>query len=186
MIKKQWLILFLTVTMLAQSACTTSAAPANPTDGCPTPTTDLKLLRNTEDGYCILYPADYSTDIPHYIVIDPITAPGDIPGNAWVTIYTEAANGRSASQIAEAAMNEVRLLSSNFNITKGEILIDGKQAIIVDGLPGPDPNRKVFVVSDDRLYTLVFMPWSPNANDPTPLENLYTTIVLTLHFIPSI
>ena len=182
MIKKQWLTLILLLTMLIQAACT--AAVATPTDSaeaCPEATADLKLLTNTEDGYCLLYPADYSTNLPHFIVINPITAPGDMPGDAWVFISMEPAAGRTAVQVADAAIEAV---GPGFNITKSDILIDGAQAVVVDGLPGQDSNRMVFIVSNDKLYTLTFAPWYPNANDPTPLENLYTTVVQTLHFLP--
>ncbi len=60
------------------------------------------------------------------------------------------------------------------------------QAVVVDGLPGPDPSRRVFIASNDRLYTLTFMPWAPSndSSQPTPLENLYTTIMDTIHFLP--
>jgi hypothetical protein len=187
MLRKQCLVIILML-MLIQTACaSTTATPAptsteaKPVDECPAATADLKLLTNTEDGYCFLYPADYSTNLPHFIVINPITAPGDMPGEAWVFIQVEAANGRTAAQVADAA---IAPLGAGFNITKSDILIDGAQAVVVDGLPGQDSNRMVFIVSNDRLYTLTFAPWYPNANDPTPLENLYTTIVQTLHFLP--
>lgn len=150
-------------------------------DECPGATAELKLLKNTDAGYCLPYPADYSADNPGLIVINPISQPGDMPGEAWVLIQVEAANGRTPTQVADAA---IAPFGTGFNITKSDILIDSAQGVVVDGLPGQDSNRMVFIVSNDRLYTLTFAPWYPNANDPTPLENLYTTIVPTLHFLP--
>jgi len=189
MLRKQYLILVL-IFMLVQTACagavvTSVPTPTEviPTDECPTAIAELKLLKNTEAGYCLLYPANYSGDIQGLIVINPVPEPGgDMPGDAWVLIQVEAANGRTAAQVADAA---IAAAGTGFNITKSEILIDGAQAVVVDGIPGQDSNRTVFAVSNDRLYTLTFQPWYPStdASQPTPLEGLYATIIDTLHFM---
>jgi hypothetical protein len=161
---------------------TPTSTEAKPVDECPVATAELKLLKNAEAGYCFLHPAHYSADIPGFIVINPISQPGDVPGEAWVFIQVDAANGRTAAQAADAA---IAPFGTGFNITKNDILINGAQAVVVDGLPGQDSNRMVFVVSNDRLYILTFEPWYPNASDPTLLESLYSTIVQMLHFLPS-
>ena len=179
MIKKQWLLLILTLTMLVQAACNT-IAPTSSADVCPMGTADLKLLTNTEGGYCLLYPAEYSTDMANFIVINPITGFGDMPGDAWVSINVTDAQGQTAIQVADIASAG---LGEGFNITKTNIEVDGAQGVVVDGLPGQDSNRQVFIVSNDRLYQLVFAPWYPNASASTPLEDLYTTIIETLHFM---
>ena len=204
MITKPRLILILIWIMLAQAACTTTPATSTVTittiatstptaaipttatameDVCPTPTTGTNLLTNAEDGYCLLYPADFSTTVPRHIVINPITAPGDQLGDAWVSIDMEHAAGRTAAQVADA---EIALAGEGFNITRTEMIVDGEQAIMVDGLPGPDSWRKVYIVHADRLYTFTFLPWTPMqgaAGSPTPLENLYTAITDSLHFL---
>ena len=175
---KQRLILTLILTLLAQAACVPSVPSAN---ACPTPTPDTKLLTNTEDGYCLLYPAEASSDMPGWVVINPISGPGDVPGEAWVNIQVQDAAGRTVAQFAD----EVRTATgTGFNITLLEVQVDGGPAIVVDGLPGLDSNRIVMIVRNDRLYALTFMPWFPNAAEPTPLENLYTTVMDTLHFLP--
>jgi hypothetical protein len=58
--------------------------------------------------------------------------------------------------------------------------VGGEPAVQVDGLPGPDPWRRVFVVHADRLYTLSFQPWGSGA----ALEELYTLVIESLHFLP--
>lgn len=192
MLRKQYLILVL-ISMFVQTACagavvTVTSVPTptevTPMDACPTATAELKLLKNTEAGYCLLYPANYSGDIQGLVVINPVPEPGgDMPGDAWVLIQVEAANERTAAQVAEAAITAA---GTGFNIAKSEILINGAQAVVVDGIPEQDSNRKVFAVSNDRLYTLTFQPWYPStdASQLTPLEGLYTTIINTLHFMP--
>lgn len=193
--------LLLTLAMITLAACapSTLSTPENtlvapvteaPTEsptaqgnGCPAEIAGMKLLINEENGYCLLYSADHSVILPHLIVINPVNAPGDIPGEAWAEIVMEPASGRTAAQAADAQITEA---GEGFNITRSEILVDGTQAIVVDGLPGPDSWRKVFTVANDRLYTMEFQPWFPShdPSQPTPLENLYTTIIDTIHFLP--
>jgi hypothetical protein len=151
---------------------------------CPTPATGTKLLTDIEDGYCLLYPEAYSTQIPHYIVINPISAPGDMPGDAWVSIDVERAVGRTADGVASV---EIASQGPGFNISRFDVPVDGEQAVVVDGLPGQDSNRKMYVVHRDRLYTFTFAPWQPSAEGAgqlTPLEDLYTMIVQSLRFLP--
>ena len=178
MIKKQGLILALILTMLLQTGCTDSA------DACPASTSDTKLLMNAEDGYCMLYPAEYSTALPNHIVINPAVGPGDVLGDAWASIDVESANDRTAAQFADEAIASA---GAGLNIQRTEAKVDGEKAVIIDGLPGQDGMRKVFIVHGDRLYTITFAPWLANARDleqTTPLGELYTTIMDTLHFLP--
>jgi hypothetical protein len=173
--RKTW-FLVLMVSVLALVACAPTEASA-----CPTATADSKLLTNTEDGYCLLYPAENVADMPGWVVINPISAPGDMPGEAWLNIQVQDAAGKTAAQIVD---EQIVSLGEGFNITHFEVEMDGEQAVVVDGLPGVDSNRQVFIVHNGRLYDLVFMPWFPNAAEPTPLETLYTTAVDTFHFMP--
>ncbi len=170
-------------TPVLPATVTPTKSPVGQGNGCPVATADMALLMNEENGYCLLYPAAYAVNPPRLIIINPINAPGDVPGDAWVNITAEPASGRTAAQAADAQITEA---GEGFNITRSEILVDGTQAIVVDGLPGPDSWRKVFTVANDRLYTMEFQPWFPShdPSQPTPLENLYTTIIDTIHFLP--
>ena len=171
------LVLILMLTVLVQAACAPSA------NACPTATSDTKLLTNNEDGYCLLYPVEHSAGMPGWVVINPITGPGDVPGDAWVNIQVQDAAGRTVDQVAE----EIRTtIDPGFNITIEEVQLDGGDAIVVDGLPGMDSNRLVFTVRNDRMYTLTFMPWHPGAGQITPLEHLYETILGSIHFLPPV
>lgn len=149
---------------------------------CPIPTADTKLERNDNDGYCHLYPS-YSTSLTGLIIINPHTnSGGDTPGDAWVSIKTETAGNRTAAQVADERIASV---GEGFNITRKDVMVDGEQAVLVDGLPGQDSTRYVFIVHNNRLYTFEFAPWYPNAAAPTPLENLYATVMESLHFLPA-
>ena len=175
---RRFLNTWLFASVLALAACSpVTEAP------CPTPTAETRLFMNEEDGYCFLYPAPYSTGVPHTIIINPAAGPGDTLGDAWMWIEMENAVGRTAAQVADA---EIGSAGSGFNIGRFEVDIDGGPAVVVDGLPGPDAWRRVFVVHNERLYTLTFLPWVPNTAgaELSPLEGLYTIIVQTLRFPP--
>jgi hypothetical protein len=163
----------------------TNGAVAAPADACPTETTDMKLLVNNENGYCVLYPAGYSTDIPNHIVINPASATADTPGDAWSRFMIEPAAGRTAAQVADGKIADGETILG-VTIPRKDVLVNGVPAVVVDGLPGVDSARTVFIVSNDRLYTLIFMPWFPSndPSQPTPLESLYTIVMSTLHFLP--
>ncbi|MCE9645392.1 MAG: hypothetical protein K8S20_05275 [Chloroflexi bacterium] len=185
----QRLIPIMMAGILIQMACgisgttTPPRAPSQvPTleDICPSPTARMGVLTNTEEGYCLLYPAEYSTTVSHFIVINPISSPGDMPGDAWLNIAVAPASGRTAAQFADEAITAA---GDGFNITSFDRDVDGEQAVVVDGLPGQDSARYVFIVHNDRLYNLVFTPWYPNAADPTPLEDLFTMVMDTFRFL---
>src|SRR5215208_3025279 len=135
----------------------TETPDSSPSTGaCPSETADLKLFKNADDGYCLLYPAEDTSTPPYLIIINPNGMPGDVPGDAWVQISAEGASGRTVEQVAD---EQIAAAGAGFNITLDQIVMDGKQAVVVDGLPGPDSWRKVFIVANDHLYTLFFLPW---------------------------
>ncbi len=155
--------------------------PAAQTEMCPAATADLKLMVSTKGGFCLLYPAEFTWD-GWIIALNPNGLAGDMPGDVWLLISISEAEGQTAAQIADAQIAQV---GEGFNITRTELTIDGKQAILVDGLPAQDSSRYVYIVNNDQLYRFEFMPWFPSndSSQPTPLESLYTTVVETLHFM---
>jgi hypothetical protein len=184
--------------LLAQTACTFSVdvvpTPTSPgatqpvasaipsesadADGCPSSQTgDAVPYRNDEDGYCLLYPQNFTVIPPRFIVFNPTNAPGDKLGDAVVDIRVEPANGRTADQVAADA---IAAAGQGFNIQMDEVVVDDTQAFAVDGIPGQDPMRNVYIVSHDRLYMITFMPWGNNPE----LETAYEWITKTLHFLP--
>jgi len=153
-------------------------------DACPIPTADSQLFMDVDDGHCLLYPAGNTTVIPPYlIIINPNGMPGDVPGDAWMTIRVEPASGRTVAQVADTWIAEA---GEGYNTTRSEIMVDGRQAVVVDGLPGPDPWRLVFIDGLDRIYTLFFQPWLPDADYFAQLDKLYETVIDTFHVLPPV
>jgi len=165
------------------SIATETAASSTSTGACPAKTGDLKLFINANDGYCFLYPMENTAFPPYMVVINPngISGGDFLPGDALVQVTVEAASGRTAAQVADEKIAEA---GEGFNITRSEILIDGKQAIVVDGLPAQDPWREVFIVDNDRLYILFFEPWTPSADWFSELEKLYSSVIDSFHVFP--
>lgn len=167
-------------------APTYTETPENPapTGACPAETADLKLFTNAEDGYCFLYPAEYVPAPPRMVVINPNGSTGGdfLPGDAMVIVNMEAASGRTAAQVADEKIAEA---GGGFDVIRSEVLLDGKPAIVVDGLPAQDSWRVVFIIGNDRLYTLFFQPWEPGAEWFPKLETLYATVMDSFHVISS-
>ena len=159
--------------------------PANSasTSTCPTETPELKLFTNSKDGFCFLYPIADAPLPPYMVVINPngISGGDFLPGDALVMVNVETASGRTAAQVADEKIAEA---GDGFNITRSEIMINGKQAVVVDGLPAQDPWREVFIVNNDRLYILFFEPWTPSAEWFSELEKLYLSVIDSFHAFP--
>lgn len=174
-----------TETLQPAIAPTVTETPANSTStsACPAETTELKLFTNADDGFCFLYPIEDAPLAPRMVAINPngISGGDFLPGDAVVIVQLEAASGRTAAQAADEKIAEA---GEGFNITRSEIMMDGKQAIVVDGLPAQDPWREVFFVDNDRLYLLFFQPWTPNADWFPQLEKLYSTVIDSFHVMP--
>lgn len=198
MFRIYWKTFILLLVLMAQTACTFSVdvvpTPTSPeatqpvstpipsastdVDGCPiTETGDAKPYRNDEDGYCLLYPENFTVVPPRFLVFNPTNAPGDVLGDAVVDIQVEPANGRTADQVAADAIAAV---GQGFNIQMEQVVVDDTRAFVVNGLPGQDPMRNVYIVSQDRLYKITFMPWGNNPE----LEIAYDWVMKSLHFLP--
>lgn len=150
---------------------------------------DLKALmggiqpyKNDAHGYSMYLPKDYQVASPNannVSIVAPQGNGGGHPGSAYMSV--ETANGRTAEQVVEAVKAE---LGSGFNVSVGTVMgIDGAQALVVNGLPGQDPNRQLFMVHDDLLYHIIFMPDYPQGGDAyRQMEDVYAMIVNTFHF----
>ena len=171
------------VLQVISTLATEAAASSTSTGTCPSETAELKLFMNANDGYCFLHAKENAALPPRMVAINPngISGGDFLPGDAVVLVSMEAASGRTAAQVADEKIAEA---GEGFNITRTEIVIDGKQAIVVDGRPAQDPSREVFLVANDRLYTLYFTPWDPRTDWFSELEKLYSTVIASFHVLP--
>lgn len=157
-----------------------------PTDGdsrpgieeCPQATDDSQLLYNPNHGYCLLYPAQYKVEKPNpeetVLVIGGLLNAADPRASINVTPI----DGRSAVEVAESLAAEFAAIG---DVALEEIGLDGEPAVLLDGLPGQDTNRRLIAVHDDQLYNLLFSPLGEPTGDGT--ESLSQQVVDSFTFI---
>jgi hypothetical protein len=158
------------------------SAEASP-EVCPSPSEDNLLLRNEDDGYCLLYPEGYSVVIP--FVGEICLVPGEpqdmLCHNMRAMIEVTAADGRSAAQAADEALVQL----ADFPVERSTLSVAGAEATVLDNYPGVDILRLVFFVHGDRLYRMTFTWGSePGSEDRLKADRLFSTLVDSFAFLP--
>jgi hypothetical protein len=176
---------FLAIAMLAfvLSAC---GAPATPTRETPTSqvlestpiqtsvTNTAQWFSSDRLGLCFSYPEGY-TQLPYedtVEIIGPELPVPDLRGLFW--LEKSDAYDRTAEVIADQDMTVAGLSS----VGRSFVTLDGEDAVVLDGMPGQDFQRRVYVVHDQTLYVLAFMPTrSENQAARDQLEALYAAVM---------
>ena len=150
---------------------------------CPAATTGTLLLKNEDDGYCLLYPEG------HIVVIPYAGEVCLVPGEPYMSCHTaslfinaEGANGRTADQVAEALIAEY-----GPSLERSSLTIADEEAVMLEPFYGQATSRRVLIVHADRLYTLEFIgPWGENGNPALERsERFYTQIIGSFVFVPA-
>jgi len=144
----------------------------------PTPTdvsetVELSLSDSNRLGFCFSYPLGY-TQIPYYDAVE-ITAPNlpdnDVSGLFWLEIRDS--QNRTAEEIADQEVAYV----AGLNPGRWTVTLGGEQAIVIDGMPGQDLVRRVYIVHQQTLYILTFSPTRlENSIASGQMEILYTAV----------
>ncbi len=124
-------------------------------------------------GVCFSYPHGYQ-QIPTGDSIE-IAAPGvpgsDVRGLFW--LETGNAYDRSGDTIAAQDM----ALAAGTDVRRSTIMLGGEPAVVLDGMPGQDLQRRVYVVRQPTLYVLAFMPTrSQDQGVSAQMETLYAAV----------
>ncbi len=196
-------ILYLAVSSLLLNACsysfeilsTPTSAPAVADVFTPTPqalestpaqtsvndTVELSSSDSDRLGLCFSYPQGY-TQLPSTDIVE-IVAP-DIPGTDtkglfWLEISD--AYGRTAEKIADEDMTT----AAGVDVGRSTVMIGGEPAVVLDGMPGQDLQRRVYVVHQQTLYVLAFMPTrSENKAASDQMEALYNAVTSSWAWSP--
>ena len=162
---------------------TSTASVEYPTlEECPSPTPGTLLLKNEADGYCLLYPSEYSVVYPFagevcLVSGEPQMACHD--ANAMLSV--ESAAGRTVGQIADGLLATI----GDHPIQRTTLMIASKEATVIDNYPAVDTQRIVLIVHGEQLYTLTFTPFREDGGqEHRRVEILYTTVVNSLAFLP--
>lgn len=149
---------------------------------CPEPTEGTRLLSRESMGYCLLYPEGYIEvdSIPTAVCLVP---EGPTMGchNMVAAFDVADAGGQSAAHAAEEANAQI-----GFSIEPSSLAIAGLEAIVLDGVPQQATVRQVFLVHEDRLYTLTFvLPSSEDGEEALErFDRLYDTIIDSFTLLP--
>jgi len=128
-------------------------------------------------GLCFSYPQGY-TQIPNSDAVE-IVAP-DLPGTDtkglfWLEISDSY--DRSAETIADQDMTYEITNAPGLSIDRWTVTLGGEQAVVLDGMPGQNLQRRVYVVRQQTLYILAFWPArSENKAAGDQMEALYAAV----------
>jgi hypothetical protein len=161
-------IIYLLPLLLGIVAC---GAQSQPTQ---TSVNDTEELFSSDQlGLCFSYPQGY-TQIPNNDTVE-IAAP-DLPGTDmkglfWLEISD--AYDRTAEEIATQDMT----YATGVDVGRWTVTLGGEQAVVLDGMPGQDFQRRVYVVHQQTLYVLAFMPTrTENKAAGDQMEALYAAV----------
>jgi hypothetical protein len=144
-------------------------------------TETVELYSSDRLGLCFSYPKVY-TQIPYNGEVEIVAPdlPGtDLKGLFWLEI-SDSYN-RNAEKIADQDMTYAVGLS----VDRWKMMLDGEQAVVLDGMPGQDFQRRVYVVHQQTLYVLAFMPTrSENKAAGDQMEALYAAVTNSWSWSP--
>lgn len=142
--------------------------------GCAEPAAGMQLIRVSKHGYCLAYPAIYQVEQPHEAeMVFYQGALLDVE-YARLQIKVEDAAGRTAQKAADALLKEFKGL----DVARSELKLGGAPAVQLDGVPGQDLGRVVFVVKGKRLFKLTFITAdSTEATRYAEMQALYAAVV---------
>jgi hypothetical protein len=129
-------------------------------------------------GLCFFYPQGY-TQIPYENSVEIVATEHPASGtNGVFWLEISDSYDRTALRIADEDMTlAFPEGGSPANIDWWSITLDGEEAVVLDGMPGQDLQRRVYAVHDQTLYILAFMPTrSGNKAVDDQMEALYTAI----------
>ena len=141
-----------------------------------------ELLSSDSDrlDLCFSYPQGY-TQLPYNdsVEIVPDLPGSDVRGLFWLEISD--AYDRTAEVIAEQDMT----YAAGLDVGRWTVTLDGEQAVVLDGMPGQDLQRRVYVVRGQTLYVLAFMPTrSENKAASEQMEALYDAVTSSWAWSP--
>lgn len=186
-------ILYLAVSSLLLNACSfsfevlstpTSTPTVSKIEPAQTSVNDTVELASSDSdrlGLCFSYPQGY-TQLPENDAVE-IVAP-DLPGThtrALFWLEISDAYDRTAEKIAEEDLTS----AAGVDVGRWTMTIGGEPAVVLDGMPGQDFQRRVYIVHEQTLYVLAFMPTrSENKTTSDQMEALYNAVTSSWTWSP--
>jgi hypothetical protein len=133
--------------------------------------------------YCFAYPRDFTLQINNDSQVEVIGPHSGLGGLVAGLVWIDAvdAQGRTAQEVAD---EEVKAFGGN--PPRWTVMMGGEEALVLDGMPGQDPIRKVYIVHNGLLYTLNFTPYQSESETATSqAEELFTSVTSSWVWISS-
>jgi hypothetical protein len=162
-------------------ASSTGLALEDTTAAEPTVETAAIPVTNMQMDFCFAYPEGYTLVANDELVevTGPYSGSGPEPGLVWVN----AIDAQSCT--AQDFANE-EVAVAGLNPPRSTVMLGGEEALVLDGMPGQDALRKVYIVHGSMLYTLNFSPYrSENVTANAQMETLYTSVTSSWVWISS-
>jgi DNA-binding CsgD family transcriptional regulator len=145
------------------------------------PTSSQDTTTTASNQPIIFQPLDYCFAVPQGFtqlindlqveVIGPHSGVGGLSaGLVWIDAID--AQGRSALEVAD---EEVNVFGGS--PTRSTVMLGGEEALVLDGMPGQDPIRKVYLVHNGLLYTLNFSHDSSSDTAKVQMETLFESVI---------
>jgi hypothetical protein len=140
-----------------------------------------ELFSSDQLGLCFSYPRGY-TQIPNTESVE-ITAPdlpdSNVKGLFWLEINDS--DNRTAEMIADQDMT----YAAGLSVGRWTVTLGGEQAVVLDGMPGQELQRRVYIVRQQTLYILAFWPArSENKAASDQMEALYAAVTSSWAWSP--
>jgi hypothetical protein len=139
-------------------------------------------VENAQMDFCFTYPEGYTHQgsDEHLVVTGPQSSSNPHPGLVWVDVAET--QGRTAQEVANEEVNAV----GGLNPPRSTVMLGGEDGLVLDGMPGQDAVRKVYIVHGGMLYTLTFSPYrSDNVTANAQMETLYSSVTSSWAWISS-
>ncbi len=137
-----------------------------------TATMPTNMVINEPLGYCFIYPQGFRHQIykGKVEVVGSDSGSGSRLGLVWIDATD--AQGRTAQEIAD---EDVKLFGGSPQ--RLTVMLDGEDALVLDGMPGQDFIRKTYIVHNGTLYTLNFSPTqSDDETANAQMETLFASV----------
>lgn len=147
-----------------------------------------QLFSSDQLGLCFSYTMGYTPNpFSDTVAISGPDTPDAVEPKVHFWLEISDAYDRSTERIADEdmdlAVNQQGVPRAN--IGWSGISLGGEQAVVLDGMPGQDLQRRVYAVHDETLYVLAFMPArSDNQAVSDQMEALYAAITNSWSWSP--
>ncbi len=167
-------------------------ATADPYAVCPTPTEGTSLYVNADQGYCLLYPSDFSMGADNtrpgdvLIFSSPIVPPA--AGSMEIaSVYLRFEFNGPAGQLTSRAYAEkwIQLNQAVEGYSLQDSTTGGQASVVLNGVPGMLRGMGLFVVANGARYLMIMFPVPGDVpNLDAEVVRGWNTIAGSLAFFP--